>query len=101
MPSLGQSLEPSAAAGVPLPTPRPADAPKAPASGDALLKSLQGVKAPAAPTPQRVGTPHMAPLRPIQSGGFFDLMASLGIGPQQAMSGMKLPGTLGAALGGK
>lgn len=103
MPSLGESIGGSST-GVPLPRPRPADAPgpTTPGGGsDALLKTLQGVKAPAPPTPQRVSTPNLPPLRPIQGGQFFDMMAALGIGPQQLVSGMKLPGTLGQALGGK
>lgn len=98
--SLGAALEPQ----VPMPRPRPEMAPgAAPAAGggDALLKTLQGVKAPAAPTPQRVATPNAPVLRPIQSGGFMDLLASLGIGPQQALPGLKLPSTLGQALGGR
>lgn len=103
--SLGAALEPSGG-GVPMPRPRPAEAPGpsagAPAAGgDALLKTLQGVKAPAAPVPQKVGTPNLPALQKIQSGGFADLLASLGIGPQTAMAGLKLPSTLGQALGGK
>jgi hypothetical protein len=103
MPSLGASLE--GPSGVPLPRPRPTDvsAAAAPAAGggDALLKTLQGVKAPAPPAAQKVSTPNLPALRPIQAGGFAELLASLGIGPQQAMAGMKLPSTLGQALGGR
>lgn len=69
-------------------------------SSNALLQSLRGVQAPAAPTPQKVSTPHAPQLRPIQGGGFADLLASLGIGPQQALPGLKLPSTLGRALAG-
>lgn len=102
--SLGAALTPGG--GVPLPQPRPADAPGAtpvPAAGgsDALLKSLRGVTAPAAPTPQKVSTPHAPQLGKIQGGQLFDLLASLGIGPQQALPGLKLPSTLGQALGGR
>jgi hypothetical protein len=105
VPSLGQSLEP-----VPMPRPRPAEAPaatdmsgtaKAPTAGDALLKTLQGVKAPAPPVPQKVSTPHAPSLRPIQGGEYGALLASLGVGPQQAFPGLKLPSTLGMALGGR
>lgn len=102
--SLGATMEPSGS-GVPMPRPRPAGAPTgaAPAAqgGDALLKSLQGVKAPAAPTPQKVGTPNLPAVRPIQGGGFAELLASLSAGPQAAAGGMKLPPTLLAALGGR
>lgn len=99
--SLGASLDPR----VPMPQPRPAaagpGAAAAPAPGAGLLKALQGVKAPEAPQAQKVSTPAQPALRPIQSGGFAELMASLGIGPQQAFPGLKLPSTLGQALGGR
>lgn len=64
-----------------------------------ILSTLRGVQAPAAPTPQKVGTPAQPALKPIQGGAYFDLLASLGIGPQQALPGLKLPSTLGQALG--
>lgn len=103
VPSLGQSLEP-APQGVPLPKPRPADAPTAAQAnaqqGAGLLKTLQGVQMPKPPEAQKVATPHLPTLRPIQGGGIFDLLASLGMGPQQALPGLKLPSTLGAALAG-
>lgn len=104
--SLGAALEPSPS-GVPMPRPRPAEAPQAGeaptgATGDGLLKTLRGVQAPAAPTPQRVSTPNLPGLRPIQSGGYMDLLAMLGLGQQQgAQGGLKLPSTLGQALGGR
>lgn len=103
--SLGAALEP---AGVPMPRPRPAEAgpganqlPAAAPGGDALLKTLRGVQAPAAPTPQKVSTPHAPQIAKIQGGALADLLASLGIGPQQALPGLKLPSTLGQALGGR
>lgn len=100
--SFGAALEP---AGVPLPQARPTSAPGpapvAPVGGDALLNSLKGVKAPEAPTAQKVSTPHAPQLAKIQGGALFDLLASLGIGPQQALPGLKLPSTLGQALGGR
>lgn len=69
-------------------------------SGDDLLKTLRGVQMPKPPEVQKVSTPHAPALRPIQSGGLAELMASLGVGPQQAFPGLKLPSTLGQALGG-
>lgn len=104
-PSLGAALEPQGG-GVPLPKPRPMEAPKAGeapagATGDALLKSLRGVQAPAAPQAQRVSTPHLPALRPIQGGGYMELLAQLGLGPQAMAKGLTLPSTLGQALGGR
>lgn len=112
--SLGAALEPSATGN---PTghavnpwsskgtlgsgPASASGASAAAGSDALLKTLRGVKAPEAPTPQKVGTPSLPALKPIQGGAYFDLLASLGIGPQQALPGLKLPSTLGQALGGR
>lgn len=105
--SLGAALEP-APAGVPIPRPRPPEAPTAAAAPaaaggtDALLKSLRGVQMPAPPTPQKVSTPHApAVAKMSQQSGLIDLLASLGIGPQQALPGLKLPSTLGQALGGR
>lgn len=110
-PSLGESLNPApttpAQGSVPMPRPRPSnlgketDTPPAKPGDDALLKTLRGVTAPQPPQAQKVGTPSLPALRPIQSGGFIDLLASLGIGPQQAMKGLQLPSTLGQALGGR
>lgn len=107
MPSLGAALDPVPSfpgGSPPLPTIRPAGAPGptplAPAAGsDALLKTLRGVQMPAPPVPQKVSTPHAPTLAKIQGGGLADLLASLGIGPQQALPGLKLPSTLGQALG--
>lgn len=101
--SLGAALEPS----VPLPQPRPAGAPQAAAApqaggSDALLKTLRGVQAPSAPTPQKVSTPNApTPVKMGQNSALIDLLSSLGIGPQQALPGLKLPSTLGQALGGR
>lgn len=116
VPPLGASLEPQ----IPMPTPNPlrqadiaqdaaqdtsdaAAVPQAPGAvpGSALLKTLQGVQMPAPPLAQKVSTPHLPPLKPIQGGGLMELMAQLGIGPQQAMPGLKLPSTLGQSLGGR
>lgn len=104
--SLGAALEPM----VPMPQSRPAGAPggtyaaqnaQTTQSGSKLLDTLKSTKMPEAPTAQKVSTPNLPQLKPIQGGGFFDLLASLGIGPQQAAQGMKLPSTLGQALGGR
>ena len=79
-----------------------ASRPGAVAGSDALLKSLRGVTAPAAPTPQKVSTPHApTPVKLGQNSALIDLLSSLGIGPQQALPGLKLPSTLGQALGGR
>jgi hypothetical protein len=114
-PTVGSVLDPKPAVAVPgsvpLPAPRPAGAPgptdvtdasaatKKPGT-DALLKSLQGVQIPKPPEAQKITTPHPPALRPIQSN-LADLFASLGISPQQAAGGLKLPASLGAALGGR
>lgn len=105
-PTVGSVLEPRP----PLPIPRPAAAgtgatevsAAAKPSEDALLKTLRGVQLPKPPEVQRVSTPHAPALRPIQSS-IADLFASLGVTPQQALAGggLKLPSTLGAALGGR
>jgi hypothetical protein len=58
-------------------------------TGNKFLDALRGVQAPAPPKVQTVGTPNLPPLRPIDQGELVKLLASLGIGPQQAMS-MKL-----------
>jgi len=88
---------------VPVPQARPAEAPgAAPAGGgNALLNTLKGVKMPDAPVAQKVSTPHAPQVAKIQAGNLADLLASLGIGPQQALPGLKLPSTLGQALGGR
>lgn len=77
----------------------PGAAPQNSNMADRLLSTLRNVKAPEAPTPQRVGTPAAPrPSSPIQSGQLLALLAALGVGEGQ--SGMKLPSTLGAALRG-
>lgn len=105
--TLGAALEPppitSPDAAIPIPRPRPADAPTATQAStqpsDALLKSLRGVTPPAPPQAQKVATPHLPALRPIQGGQYLDLLASLGVNPQAASPGLKLPSTLSQALG--
>lgn len=63
------------------------------------LNALKGVVAPAAPQAQKVSTPHAPPMAKLQGGNVAELLAALGIGPQQAFPGLKLPSTLGQALG--
>jgi hypothetical protein len=57
---------------------------------------------PKAAEPQKITTPHAPQLKPIQSN-LADLFSTLGITPGQAMGGggLKLPSTLGQALGGR
>lgn len=106
--SLGESLDPT----VPLPRSRPPEAPggtyaaqavPGSAGGDPskMLATLKGVVTPPAPVAQKVSTPHAPPMAKLQGGGVAELLASLGIGPQQAFPGLKLPSTLGQALGGR
>lgn len=102
--SLGEALDPT----IPQPRPRPAEAPGTTpvtsipgATGSRILDTLKSTTMPKPPEPQKVSTPHLPALRPIQGGGYFDLLSSLGIGPQQALPGLKLPSTLGQALGGR
>lgn len=100
---LGASLEPAApSGGVPVPTPRPPGAPTGTPAGqsNALLNSLKGVQMPAAPVAQKVSTPHAPALRPVQGGGLLELLNALNIGAQ-GVPGLKLPSTLGQALGGR
>lgn len=110
-PSLGDSLQPTqppANVGVPLPTPRPVGAgPGAAANaqapggtGDKLLDALKGLKAPAAPTPQKVSTPNSAVPAAhgsIKGGNLIALLAALG----QANPTAKVPLPLGQVLGGR
>lgn len=105
--SLGASLEPQ----VPMPQPRPAEAPGGAnananaaeqagnANKSAMLSALKGVVAPAAPQAQKVSTPHAPAMAKLAGGNVAELLAALGIGPQQAFPGLKLPSTLGQALG--
>lgn len=117
--SLGASLEP------PMPRPRPTGTganptgydtnpwsaggilgPNAGAGGgrtsaekSAMLSALKGVVPPQAPQAQKVSTPHAPPMAKMTGGNVAELLAALGIGPQQAFPGLKLPSTLGQALG--
>lgn len=104
--SLGASLEPT----IPFPRPRPPEAPggtygaQGPMGGNdpsKIAAALKGVVAPQAPQAQKVGTPHAPTLGKLQGGNVAELLAQLGIGPQQAFPGLKLPSTLGQALGGR
>lgn len=63
-----------------------------------LLQTLQNIKAPAAPTPARVGTP--AAPRPhgqIKGGELMALLQAMEAGPGR----VQMPVTLGQALGGR
>jgi hypothetical protein len=105
------SVSPTLAATTPMPKPRPAEAPQAPdeasSSGegynkdlsmtDRFLSTLKGVKAPVAPTPQRVGTPAAPRTTPIKGGDLLALLQILQGGADQN-AGLKLPNTLGQAL---
>jgi hypothetical protein len=100
--TLGAALEPT----IPLPRPRPAEAPAATTNPTAvnvkgMTDALKGVIAPPAPSSQKVGTPHPPAMGKLQGGNVAELLASLGIGPQQAFPGLKLPSTLGQALAGR
>ena len=65
-----------------------------------LVDTLRGVKAPAAPQPQRVSSPQMRQPQRVQGGQLMQLLAGLGLaGNQPTPGGLKLPPTLGAALG--
>lgn len=107
--SLGAVLDPTA--GVPLPRPRPAEAgPGAVtpplkdfelAKAKGITDALKGVVAPPAPQAQKVSTPHAPAMAKLQGGNVAELLAQLGIGPQQAFPGLKLPSTLGQALSGR
>jgi hypothetical protein len=108
-PGLGDSLNPAtppAGGGVPLPTPRPQGAndpnamAQAPDKAAGFLKALQGVKAPPAPTPQKVSTPS-APLghatSAIKGGNLIALLTALG----GQVPTTRVPLSLGPALGGR
>lgn len=77
----------------------------APTMADRLAGAMKGVKAPPAPEGVKVSTP--APTRALAAGGkgtdLLALMQMLGIGGPQGgvASGLKLPPTLGQALGGR
>lgn len=105
---LGSSLQPGGtpAPGVPLPTPRPAAADASQAVAQAqgksqLLQALQGIKAPAAPVPQKVSTPS-APIphaanATIKGGNLIALLSALG----GQVPTTKVPLSLGSVIGGR
>lgn len=93
---------------VPLPRPRPADAPQAgaipaqPAAGaqpNQLANALRGMAAPQVPAAQRVATPSAPRVNDIKTG---DLLAMLMASQEGGVPGGRkinpLPGTLGQAL---
>jgi hypothetical protein len=107
--SLGAVLDPTTST-IPIPRARPVEAPggtyaaQAGAAGGldtkGILGALKSVVAPPAPQAQKVSTPHAPQMAKLPGGNVAELLAQLGIGPQQAFPGLKLPSTLGQALGG-
>lgn len=63
---------------------------------DPFAKALQGIKAPAGPELQRLGTPAAPRPTAIKGGDIMALLQSLYSGPQQGS--YTLPSTLGAAI---
>lgn len=83
--SIGQTLEPDAAAAsaAVAPAAAPATSTTPTASGNnALIGALRGVSAPAAPVAQKIATPHAPVQRPIQGGELVNMLAALGMGPR-------------------
>lgn len=111
--SVGSLFEPRPGGSVPMPQPRPADmTPGEPlditppgavtqpaAGGNRLLETLRGLKAPTPPQAPMVGTP--AAPRPQNNIKLGQLMALLMQEQNAGAGGLKLPSTLGAALGGR
>lgn len=65
------------------PTTNPNLAPTTSVGGSSnILNSLRGVTAPAAPTAQKVSTPHAPQVRPIQGGELVNMLAAMGMGPR-------------------
>ena len=99
-------MAPQAAPGTPLPTPDPRKSsgagtdPAGLAAGKSqLLSTLQGLKAPAAPVPQKVSTPNSAvpgPHGSIKGGNLIALLTALG----GQVPTTKIPLSIGATLGG-
>lgn len=91
----------SGGGGVPLPQPRPENAPQGEnttrtgleqgGGGNKLMDALRGVKAPAPPQVQTVRTPPPPQLAPIKGGEFVSMLSSLGISPQEFIR-MKMGG---------
>jgi hypothetical protein len=80
---------------VPMPQPRPQDGGQTAgppgvggqqgAGGKSIMDALRGVKTPPPPEAQSVRTPSQPQLAPIKGGEFINLLASLGVGPQELM----------------
>lgn len=70
--------------------------------GDRFVNAMKGVKAPAAPETQKVGSPAAPrPTAAIKGGELLALLQMLGASAGQQQPGMRLPSTLGQALGGR
>lgn len=108
VPSLGASLTgpipmPQArpTGTVPMPTPAPAQATPAAAGPANFLNALKGVVAPPRPDVVKPTSPHIVgPKGTVQGGQLFQLLEQLNA-QQQPAGGLKLPPTLGQALGGR
>ncbi len=112
VPDVGASLNPQVqagpanpngpmVAGPQAPMMQPPAAPQQP-PGSNILSTLRGVTPPTAPTVP--GLVNMAPPRPTgnaKSGQLMALLQALNLGGGAQAPGLKLPSTLGAALGGR
>lgn len=103
LPSLGASLEPNPTGYATNPWSKEGilGSGSVPKGTSSIADSLKGVVTPQAPQAQKVSTPHAPTLAKLPGGNVAELLAQLGIGPQQAFPGLKLPSTLGQALGGR
>lgn len=107
MAPLGESLTPGVGAGVlglgdqAQTGVQPTGAAPNPGAGNALTNALRGLVVPKPPTPQTVHTPAAPrPSTVIHSGELLNLLQMLNVAGQN-QGGLKLPSTLGAALGGR
>jgi hypothetical protein len=111
IPALGDSLRPRTAGGPfggspatnpnlqPL-APTPASATSGPKPGAGILESLKGVQTLKPPEPQKVATPAAPrPTANVKTGQILALLEALGA--TGTAGGLRLPPTLGAALGGR
>lgn len=100
MAPLGESLTPSGG-NLGIPAMGGDAAAMQPGAGNALTNALRGLTVPKPPTPQTVHTPAAPrPSTAIHSGELLNLLQMLNVAGQN-QGGLKLPSTLGAALGGR